>query len=134
MTTLTTERPPGPGSTVPETLTPQALTPEAQQLQRDWLAQAARKKAPDLIGHARRTGEKLHDAVLTKLNRDLATLRKLRYRGRGPGYAELTQRFHKGRRPPAGRQPGLRRAPAVPGHLRPGQGRPRGTGPGVHLH
>ena len=66
-----------------------------ETLQRAWLAEAAKGKAKDIMAHARRTGEKLHDQNLKLLEANLKLLSRPPSRGDNDELQVLRNTYHK---------------------------------------
>ena len=67
---------------------------EVETLQRTWLQNAVNKKAQDILGHARKAGEKLHDENLKRLERDFKRLRQHQDGNAPEDLAELRNRYN----------------------------------------
>lgn len=67
---------------------------EVETLQRTWLQEAVNKKAKDILAHARKTGEKLHDENLRRLERDFKRIRQHQDDSTPENLAELRNRYN----------------------------------------
>ena len=66
-----------------------------ETLQRAWLAEAAKGKAKDIMAHARRTGEKLHDQNLKRLEANLKLLSRPPSQDHNDELRALRNTYHK---------------------------------------
>ena len=67
-----------------------------EALQREWLETARKNKAKDILAHARRTGEKLHDGNLKTLEKDLRLIKQPEGPNESPRVQELRAKYKKG--------------------------------------
>ena len=70
--------------------------PTVEALQREWLEAARKTKAKDILAQARRTGEKLHDGNLKRLEKDLRLIKQPEGPNESPRVQELRAKYKKG--------------------------------------
>ena len=69
---------------------------QVEQLQREWLQKARDTNPPNILRHARQTGERLHDQRIAELEKTLKLVRRRQAPSEPPHIQDARQRFQKG--------------------------------------